>query len=36
MTSLDGLRRNDTGILLMHNYDSSFESTNTIFARLCR
>ena len=36
ITQLDALRRNETGALLMHNYDAAFESTNTIFARLCR
>ena len=36
ITQLEALRRNETGILLMHNYDTAIESTNTIFARLCR
>lgn len=35
ITQLDGLRRNETGTMLMVNYDMAIESTNTIFARLC-
>jgi hypothetical protein len=36
LTQLELLRRNETGFLLMQNYDAAIESTNTIFARLCR
>ena len=36
ITRLEGLRHNDTGTLLMRNYDLTIESTNTIFSRLCR
>ncbi len=35
MTQLETLRRNETGILLMRNFDMAIESANTIFSRLC-
>ena len=36
VTQLDNLRRNQTGSLVMRNYDNGIESVNTIFSRLCR
>lgn len=36
ITHLESLRRNESGSILMRNYDLGIESTNTIFARLCR
>lgn len=36
ITHLDALRRNESGSILMRNFDLGIENTNTIFARLCR
>jgi hypothetical protein len=36
ITQLDGLRLNQTGSLIMRNYDNGIESVNTIFSRICR
>lgn len=35
LTQLEGFRRNNTGSLIMRNFDIGIESTNTIFGRLC-
>ena len=35
ITQLEGFRRNESGSLIMRNFDIGIESTNTIFGRLC-
>jgi hypothetical protein len=36
ITQLEAFRRNETGAMVMRNFDLGIESVNTIFGRLCR